>query len=65
MQVQSLCWEEPLEEELPTSRFLPEKSHEQRSLVGYSSKGCKQLDMTEYMGTAIEIFKVSLKRQIS
>ena len=27
--------------------FLPEKSHEQRSLVGYSPKGHKKLDMTE------------------
>ena len=26
--------------------FLPEKSHEQRSLVGYSPWACKELDMT-------------------
>ena len=28
----------------PTPVFLPEKSHGHRSLVGYSPKGCKELD---------------------
>ena len=31
----------------PTSVFLPEESHEQRSLAGYSPWGCEELDMTE------------------
>ena len=31
----------------PTPVFLPEKSHEQRSLVGYSPWGHKELGMTE------------------
>ena len=31
----------------PTPVFLPWESHEQRSLVGYSPWGCKELDMTE------------------
>ena len=31
-----------------TPVFLPEKSHRQRSLVGYSPRGCKELDMTEW-----------------
>ena len=31
---------------LPTSEFLPRKSHGQRSLVGYSPRGHKQSDMT-------------------
>ena len=31
----------------PTSVFLPEKSHGQRSLVVYSPKGHKESDMTE------------------
>ena len=31
----------------PTLVFLPEKSHGQRSLIGHSSKGHKELDMTE------------------
>ena len=31
----------------PTPVFLPRKSYGQRSLVGYSPWGCKELDMTE------------------
>ena len=31
----------------PTPVFLPGECHGQRSLVGYSLWGCKQLDMTE------------------
>ena len=31
----------------PTPVFLPGKSHRQRSLVGYSSWGRKELDITE------------------
>ena len=31
----------------PTLVFLPGESHGQRSLVGYSPWGCKELDMTE------------------
>ena len=31
----------------PTPVFLPEKSHGERSLVGYSPWGRKELDMTE------------------
>ena len=31
----------------PIPAFLPEKSHGQKSLVGYSPKGCKELDTTE------------------
>ena len=31
----------------PTPIFLPGESHEQRSLVGYSPWGCKELDTTE------------------
>ena len=30
-----------------TPVFLPEESHGQRSLAGYSPQGCKELDMTE------------------
>ena len=32
----------------PTPLFLPKKSHGQRSLVGHSPWGCKELDMTEH-----------------
>ena len=35
----------------PTSIFLPENSHIQRSLAGYSPKGGKELDMTERLST--------------
>ena len=31
--------------------FLPGKSHGQRSLAGYSPRGCKELDMTEQLST--------------
>ena len=31
----------------PTPVFLPRESHGQRSLVGYSPQGCKELDTTE------------------
>ena len=48
MQVQSLGWEDPLEEEMATTPvFLPQKSNGQRSLAGYSPWGHKELDTTE------------------
>ena len=47
-QVQSLGWEDPLEEEIATHPvFLPGKSHGQRSLVGYSPWDRKELDTTK------------------
>ena len=36
----------------PTAVFLPGKSHGQRILVGYSSKGRKESDTTEWLTTA-------------
>ena len=52
MQVQSLDWKDPLEKEWqPTPVFLPDKSHGQRSLAGYSPWGHKELDMTKHMHT--------------
>ena len=48
MQVQSLGWEDLLEEGWqPIPVFLPREFHRQRSLVSYSPWGCKELDMTE------------------
>ena len=48
MPVGSLGWEYPLEEGMaPHSVFLPEESHGQRTLVGYSPLGHKELDMTK------------------
>ena len=41
-QVRSLGGEDPLEKEMATTPvFLPEESHEQRSLAGYRPRGCK------------------------
>ena len=46
--VQSLGGEDPQEEGWqPTPLFLLGESHGQRSVVGYSLWGCKELDMTE------------------
>ena len=46
--VLSLGWEDPWRRKLqPTPVFLPGESHGQRSLVGYSAWGCKDLDVTE------------------
>ena len=48
MQVRSLGQENPLEEEMATHYiFLPGELHGQRSLVGYSPQGHKELDTTE------------------
>ena len=47
-QVQSLGWEDPWRREWqPTPVFLPGESNRQRSLVGYSPRGCKESDTTE------------------
>ena len=48
-QVQSLGQEDALEEEIPTPLFLPGESHGQKSLVGYTSQGLKESDMTEQL----------------
>ena len=46
--VRSLGWEDALEKEMAThSSILAWESHGQRSLVGYSLWGRKELDMTE------------------
>ena len=47
-----LAWRIPWTEEpggQPTPVFLPGESHGQRSLVGYSPRGHKELDMTEQL----------------
>ena len=51
--VQSLGWKIPWRKKWkPIPVFLPGKSHAQRSLAGYSSWGCKELDMAEQLITA-------------
>ena len=43
--VQCLGWEDPSEKGLqPTTLFLPEEFHGQRSLAGYSPQGHKESD---------------------
>ena len=50
--VQSLGQEEPWGREgQPTPVFLPGEFHGQKSLVGYSPWGCKELDTTEHACT--------------
>ena len=44
-QVRTLGWEEGNGN--PTPVFLPGESHGQKSLVGYSPRGRKELDTTE------------------
>ena len=39
----------------PASVFLPGKSHGQKSLAGYSPKGCKESDTTERLSTYLHI----------
>ena len=47
-QAQSLGWKESWRREwLPTTVFLPEEIHGQRSLMGYSPWDHKELDMTD------------------
>ena len=48
-------WEDSLEE-IPTPVFLPGKFHGQRSLVGCSPWGHKELDMTERLNTHARTF---------
>ena len=48
--VQSLDQEDPLEKKMVThSSIMPEESHGQRSLVGYSPWGRKESDTTEQL----------------
>ena len=50
--VQSLGWEDPLEEGMVTPWQPIENPHGQRSLEGYSPWDCKELDTTEELSTA-------------
>ena len=50
--VQSLDWEDALEEEMAThSCILAGKSHRQRNLEGHSPWGHKESDMTEQLSS--------------
>ena len=53
-QVQSLCWEDPLEKGMGIhSSILAWESHGQRSLAGYSPWGREESDATERTKTAL------------
>ena len=41
---------------IPLQKFLPRKSHGQRSLAGYSSWGHKESDMTEQQTVSVFSF---------
>ena len=57
--VQSLGQEDTLEKVMTLNPvFLPGGSQGQKSLVGYSPWGCKELDMTEQLSTHTELSKV-------
>ena len=66
--VQSLGQEDPLEKEIATHLvLLPEKSHGQRRLVGYSPWGRKESDMTKQLYfhyTMLGIFIIALFHNI-
>ena len=46
-----LGWEDLLEEMATHSCILAWRIHGQRSLVGYGTLGCKELDTTEHLST--------------
>ena len=41
----------------PTPVFLPEKSHGQRSLAGYSPWGCRESDMPEWLSIRVSTLR--------
>ena len=60
MQVESLGQEDPLESKWqPTPVFQPGKFHGQRSLAGYSSWACKELDTTEQLNNPHSVFHIA------
>ena len=67
--VQSLGWEDPLEEEWqPVPAFLPGEPHGQRSQVGYSPWGHKESNTTERLSTHTEVnlsYIYSLKKKFT
>ena len=61
MQVQSLGWEDLLEEGWqPIPVFLPGEFHRQRSLESYNAWGRKELDTTEVSQHEACMFQVQL-----
>ena len=61
--VQSLVGEDPLEKEMQhTPIFLLGKSHGQRSLAGYSPRGCRRVRHDLATKTAKQITKETLQK---
>ena len=63
IQVQSLGWEDPPEEEMathwqPTPLFLPGKPHGWMSLVGHSPWGHKESDTVEHLTSSILAWRI-------
>ena len=57
--LQSPGWEDPWKRErLPTPVFWPGEFHGQRSLEGYSSRGCKETDVSEQLSLSTFISKL-------
>ena len=55
--IQRVLWRR---EWLPTPVFLLGEFHGQRSLVGYSPSGCKELGMTEWLSTQLLVIHCCL-----
>ena len=49
----------------PTPVFLHEKSHGQRSLVGYSPWACKESDMTERLNNKVGVITPFIADQVT
>ena len=56
MQVRSLGWKDPLEEEMATHSSIHAWKIPQRSLVGYSPWGRKESDMTDVDLACIHVY---------
>ena len=59
--VPSLGWDDPLEKEMAThSSILAWRIHGQKSLIGYSPRGCKESDTTEWLLSFLSSMKNSI-----
>ena len=54
--VRQICWRRKWQS---TPVFFPGKFHGQRSLVGYSARSCKELDMAEWLKTHTRLIQNS------
>ena len=62
MWVQTLCWEDPLKEEMATTPvFLSRESHGERSLAGCSPWDHRELDITKQPSMPAPHFRIKKK----